>query len=350
MPTSNPKIGGGGTGTIQGVRTSTAIPRAGADTATAARIADLERALRDDERRRSATRLATLVSIAGAMARLRELGTATAIIDAAPAELCRACGFSRALISRVDGTAWIPEASHADELNALGNVGRFPWIKGVGIPLRAMPVETELVRRRRAVLVSAPEQDRRVSPRWVRASQCGSYAAAPVVSGNRAIGLLHADRLGQDREVDRTDADNLMAFAVEFGVLFECVTLTTRLQRQTAQISAALQRAVAVADETARAQIALARDEPAVAPPSRPVASGHAAAAALLLTAREREVLELMVAGAFNRDIAQELGIALGTVKSHTKHILRKLRVTNRSEAVAWCLRQRPQAARAASA
>jgi DNA-binding NarL/FixJ family response regulator len=53
-----------------------------------------------------------------------------------------------------------------------------------------------------------------------------------------------------------------------------------------------------------------------------------------LLTRRELEVLELMASGASNAEIAQLLTIAVGTVKSHVKHILRKLRAANRAEAV----------------
>jgi DNA-binding NarL/FixJ family response regulator len=54
-----------------------------------------------------------------------------------------------------------------------------------------------------------------------------------------------------------------------------------------------------------------------------------------LMTRREREVLELMTSGATNTRIAEQLVISEGTVKSHVKHILRKLRASNRAEAVA---------------
>jgi len=51
------------------------------------------------------------------------------------------------------------------------------------------------------------------------------------------------------------------------------------------------------------------------------------------LSQREREVLQLLVSGASNQDIAQELVIALDTVKRHTKHIFAKLGVHNRMQA-----------------
>jgi DNA-binding CsgD family transcriptional regulator len=53
------------------------------------------------------------------------------------------------------------------------------------------------------------------------------------------------------------------------------------------------------------------------------------------LRARECEVLELMVAGMSNHDIADRLCISLRTVKFHVSNILRKLDVHSRTEAIA---------------
>jgi DNA-binding CsgD family transcriptional regulator/signal transduction histidine kinase len=50
---------------------------------------------------------------------------------------------------------------------------------------------------------------------------------------------------------------------------------------------------------------------------------------------REREVLELMIAGMRNRDIAERLFISVRTVKYHVSNILQKLDVTSRTEAIA---------------
>jgi len=52
------------------------------------------------------------------------------------------------------------------------------------------------------------------------------------------------------------------------------------------------------------------------------------------LTSREKEVLKYLVEGQANKKIADNLFISLETVKSHIKHIFRKLDVTNRVEAV----------------
>jgi non-specific serine/threonine protein kinase len=53
------------------------------------------------------------------------------------------------------------------------------------------------------------------------------------------------------------------------------------------------------------------------------------------LTAREVEVLRLLVTGVGNMDIAEELVISLHTVKRHVANILRKLEVRTRTQAAA---------------
>jgi DNA-binding CsgD family transcriptional regulator len=52
------------------------------------------------------------------------------------------------------------------------------------------------------------------------------------------------------------------------------------------------------------------------------------------LSERELEVLALLASGRTNAEIAKDLFVALGTVKSHINNIYRKLEATNRAEAV----------------
>jgi two-component system, NarL family, response regulator LiaR len=57
------------------------------------------------------------------------------------------------------------------------------------------------------------------------------------------------------------------------------------------------------------------------------------------LTEREREVLRLLVQGRSNKEIARDLQIAEDTVKTHVKHILAKLGVQSRTQAVLCAMR-----------
>lgn len=71
-----------------------------------------------------------------------------------------------------------------------------------------------------------------------------------------------------------------------------------------------------------------------VAEPATPAAEEET------LTAREREVLELMVEGVTsNRKLAKRLGLSENTVKFHVRNILDKLRLHNRAEVVGYALR-----------
>jgi DNA-binding NarL/FixJ family response regulator len=59
-----------------------------------------------------------------------------------------------------------------------------------------------------------------------------------------------------------------------------------------------------------------------------------------ILTAREREILQLLADGMSNADVAEHLFISQETVKSHVRHILAKLEADTRTQAVAIALRE----------
>jgi NarL family two-component system response regulator LiaR len=59
-----------------------------------------------------------------------------------------------------------------------------------------------------------------------------------------------------------------------------------------------------------------------------------------MLTAREREILQLLADGLSNANVAQKLFISQETVKSHVRHILTKLEADTRTHAVAIALRE----------
>jgi DNA-binding NarL/FixJ family response regulator len=58
------------------------------------------------------------------------------------------------------------------------------------------------------------------------------------------------------------------------------------------------------------------------------------------LTKRENEVLKQLAFGLTNKEIGQALGISYETVKEHVQHILRKIGVSDRTQAAVWAVRK----------
>lgn len=58
------------------------------------------------------------------------------------------------------------------------------------------------------------------------------------------------------------------------------------------------------------------------------------------LTGRERQVLRLIAQGSKNREIADELGIAIKTVETHRTKIMQKLDLHNSAELAAYAIRR----------
>jgi ATP/maltotriose-dependent transcriptional regulator MalT len=81
-------------------------------------------------------------------------------------------------------------------------------------------------------------------------------------------------------------------------------------------------------------------DEPAATPavsvPSAPTAFvvDRARLAALGITPREHEILELIAAGLSNREIAERLFVSENTVKTHSSRLFDKLQAKRRTQAV----------------
>jgi DNA-binding NarL/FixJ family response regulator len=58
-----------------------------------------------------------------------------------------------------------------------------------------------------------------------------------------------------------------------------------------------------------------------------------------VLSRRETEVIGLVIEGLSNKDIAAKLAVSLATTKSHIRHILHKLGVTDRTQAAVSAIR-----------
>ena len=57
------------------------------------------------------------------------------------------------------------------------------------------------------------------------------------------------------------------------------------------------------------------------------------------LTAREIEVLKLVVIGGSNKDIADKLGISERTIKNHISNIFKKINVSDRTQAAVFAIK-----------
>ena len=283
--------------------------------------------------------------INAALERMQATNTWNDVLRAAPAELCAAGDFDRVLFSRIEGSTWVPATWHVttDRTSAI-NVAFGRYCQGARIPLSNGMIEAEIVRRRVTALVVDADAESRTFAPLVDVGHVHSYVIAPVVSGDAVVGLIHADTYGTGRALTEADRATMRAFADGVGLLLERLALQERLEQQRARIAAALTSAAQMVDDLCTAPVLLAGGsdsgaDPAVSTAEPAVHDG--------LTAREREVFSLLVRGATNSQIANRLTVSETTVKSHVKHILRKLRASNRAEAIAKYLVMSGQGRRA---
>lgn len=282
---------------------------------------------------------------------VRALTRATLLLEAADAsvpdllrlvpELICELGFDRGLISRVEDDVWIPELLHvagnpewSAELTEIGKASPQALIPG--------RFETDLVNSQRGVLaLNVYAEPWRVHPGLAPSTRGRSYVAAPIISGGRVVGILHAERFDQGREVDEADRGMLEVFAQAVQLAFSRAALATELRSVYQRLTLAT-RSVdrAVADVHGVPELRL-ETEPAGGSPgglgvrSAALSARGTGALPAGLSARELEVLALIAGGKTNATIARRLGIAESTVKQHVKNILRKLDVGTRAEAVA---------------
>jgi DNA-binding NarL/FixJ family response regulator len=94
-------------------------------------------------------------------------------------------------------------------------------------------------------------------------------------------------------------------------------------------------------DEIHRGLRAAARGEAPLAPKAATeiLAARSSTAHSGALTAREREVLQLVADGLANKQIARRLGISEKTVKGHLTQVFQTLGVTDRTQAALWAER-----------
>lgn len=281
---------------------------------------------------------AALVGVQRALAVLREPAAPTTVMDRGLQALCEHCGFSRAVLFRVDGSELVGEAIHF--------VREPEWAaellletRRTRMPLHHMVLETEMLRRRTAGIVARPLEDPRAFRPLTEPFRTRSYVAAPLLpDGHHAIAFVHADHFfTPGRDVHEHDRQLLAVFAEGFALALHRAVLADRLTRRQADLQRLLGEAGTLAERMGDHGADLGRAEMDVRHALRSAAAGLLPGddrLQSLLTPRELEVLELMAEGATNAAIARTLVVSDQTAKTHVSHVLRKLRATNRAEAV----------------
>ena len=257
-----------------------------------------------------------LLRVGAALGRLRGAASVPALFSSATRALCERSGFARAAVFSLQGGTLVAESVYPADGN-----GSQPYELGPGLR------ETEVLRRRTAILVEDVSGD----PRAVGLLDgAGSFVAAPIICQEQAVGLIYADPGAMGEPVNELDRDTLAVFAEGFGHALERCVLSARLHAHADLVLSLLRSTEASVSELGNHEVALG--SPAVRVLAGKPQNGHGLHG--LLTRRELEVVAMLAEGETNARIAQRLVVSEDTVKSHVKHILRKLGVHNRSQAV----------------
>ena len=254
------------------------------------------------------------------------------MIYAAAEVLSREFAYARTLISTVRGSLWLPQYAYIEDQGADPHSrSLLEYITDRQIQLADAPLETELVRKRCGVFAPSPRDDKRVFKDIMEASGCFGYIGAPITVQGRAIGILHADRPEPHGIVTMDHLEQLEAFAECLSVAFESAALEEKAAQQRLEVDNLCANVDELLGRTARPELwslpgAVLRHD-AFGRRNQPTVAE--------LTSREREIMSHVATGATNGQIARCLVISEGTVKSHLKHIAKKLNTSSRAAAVA---------------
>jgi DNA-binding NarL/FixJ family response regulator len=159
-----------------------------------------------------------------------------------------------------------------------------------------------------------------------------------VIPEDRVLALLVVDR--DNPAVEPADEESVRLFAWVVANVLGSLVLRARMRELGHELRHLTISAEAAMREALEARIALPSDygsgpvfATAYPPPASPGALRE------LLTTRELQVADNLVAGRSNREIASELHLSPETVKAYVARVLRKLGASNRADAVGRYLR-----------
>jgi DNA-binding CsgD family transcriptional regulator len=216
----------------------------------------------------------------------------------------QACAADGAALGRVTGETWLP------------------WLRS-GRPdsLERVPTEPVLL-----ADAESPEAEAVLAGRTVMRSLPDELAVAPIAPHNEVTGLLHV--VGADLCANVVDS-----YASALSSMFALVDVRRRVDEQhyaLARLRHSLidggERPIELVD--AGLHLRGMR-------PSETSARVSSSALRAKLTARQSEVLDLMMSGLSNAEMAERLVVSVPTIKSHVRAVLRASGAVNRSEAVA---------------
>ncbi len=248
---------------------------------------------------------ATLVTLraAASVAELAELACELAV---------HGCGADAAAVGRVTGGVWTPwlRSGQAALFESEEIVPEGP-VTLAG----ARPFEEHVLGSGRTALRELPGEPA------VR-----QLAVAAITAGGAVLGLLHIAGAALSMEI-------VGSYAQALGSMFGLFDVRRRAEEQRYML-ARLRHTLADTGERPIELYEAAADLRGARPGA---ASARLSSSALRarLTARQREVLDLMTSGLSNAEMAERLVVALPTVKSHVRAVLRASGAVNRSDAVA---------------
>jgi DNA-binding CsgD family transcriptional regulator len=257
-----------------------------------------------------------------AMTRLSSLDSVARLVAAAPREACRSVGFERAMLSHIRGDR-VVFASVCFEADPIMAADFARLARAVRPRMDRCAPEHEAIVRQMPVLVRDAQTATGLFRPLTHVARTSAYVVAPIVRDGSTVGLLHADSFGSGRALDELDRELLWTFATGIGWAMDDIA-GRDLRRQVRDEEGAPSDDLPVDVRIGGAEL----DGELSGAPGR----------LATFTARELQVLELMSDGASNAAIGTALVISQATVKSHVRHILRKLGAANRTEAVSLFL------------
>lgn len=250
------------------------------------------------------------------LATLRMCTSMAELVDRAGELAVEGCSAEAASVGQVTDGVWVPWPRSV-----------LPILLGSGDTVSAGPVQVADARTVERQVISSGQTVVCDQP---EATGGGKVVVAAIAAHDAVLGVLHV--MGHDLMVEVVES-----YARALGSMLVLLSLQRRAEEQRytlARLRHSLaeggERPVELYDTTRE----LSGTRPSAAP-ARPSSSVLRAR----LTARQREVLDLMMRGLSNAEMAERLVVALPTVKSHVRAVLRASGAVNRSEAVARFLR-----------